>query len=399
MSRKRNEVGSLPSNTKNIIGEEQRDRTVDIIKGIGIVLMVVRHARAPFSDFVLLFHMAIFFIASGFLLNCRYAETFSGVMKYIKKKIKGLWLPYFMYTCAFLLLNNFFLKINVYTDNPQFLTEKILEEGYVGLGKYYGISEIVKQIVKAVFFRSGTQVGGALWFFMTLFTVLIAYIVCEFLLKKSFSKTSTVICMQTVISVIFLVFGYICMLNDITVKSFDKTLSVYILIHIGRVLRHFSGMERLKKVFWGNFAMLIVGIIVLLCGYQRGYISIASNDIENPLFFIIMSMAGWILLYGVAGIIDSLSQGTVDTLSYISIHSVPIISLHFLSFKVISLIAVAVYEFDWYMIAAFPVLMRTGAWWILYTVAGVGIPLICQYIMLNTLNILKKQFYKMRRND
>lgn len=395
MIKEKNEVRAVRS--KNTIKSEgQRDRTVDVIKGIGIIFMVVRHARAPFSDFVLLFHMAIFFIASGYLLNSRYAETFSGVKEYIKKKIKGLWLPYFMYTTIFLLLNNFFLQINVYTNNPQFLTEKILEEGYVRLGQYFGIGEIVKQMVKAVFFRSSTQVGGALWFFMTLFTVVVGYMICEFILRKISSKTSAVIWSQTVISVVFLIFGYLCMLNDISLKGLDKTFSVYILIHIGRVLKHFSVMEKLKEVFWGNAVMLIAGAFVLVCGYHRGYISIVSNDIENPIFFIIMSMAGWFLLYGLAGIINRLSQRTVKVLSYISIHSVPIISLHFLAFKIISLIAVAVYGFNWYMIAAFPVLMRTGGWWILYTAAGVGIPLIFQYIIFNTFKHLKKLFLQKR---
>lgn len=48
-------------------GNNHRDITLDLVKGIGILLMVIRHARAPYSDFVLLFHMAIFFIASGYL--------------------------------------------------------------------------------------------------------------------------------------------------------------------------------------------------------------------------------------------------------------------------------------------------------------------------------------------
>ena len=47
-------------NNENYIGGGQRNRYIDLVKGIGIVLMVLRHARAPFSDFVLLFHMAIF---------------------------------------------------------------------------------------------------------------------------------------------------------------------------------------------------------------------------------------------------------------------------------------------------------------------------------------------------
>ena len=369
---------------KKVEERGKRDITVDIIKGIGIVLMVVGHARAPLSDYISLFHMAIFFIASGFLINCKYADSLSGMMQYIWKKIKGLWIPYFVFTCSFLVLNNFFLKVNVYTNNPHFLTEKILEDRYTSLGQYFGLIETVKQVVKAIIFRATTQMGGAFWFFMTLFSVLIAYMVCEYLLRKIFKTRLILLCGQTMISLAFLVIGYICQINNISLKGFDKTFSVYILIHIGRILKQFGVMERLRDLFCGNgnIIMLLFGFVVLLCGYQRGYISIGSNHIENPPFFIVMSFAGWLHLYGMAGILKKISLRLANGLSYISIHSVPIIALHFLSFKVINVIAVMLYGFESYMIAAFPVLMRTGAWWILYAMAGIFIPLFLYNVLI-----------------
>lgn len=368
------------SNIK-IIGGGQRDITIDIVKGIGIILMVFRHARAPFSDFVLLFHMAIFFIASGYLLNCGYAESVHGVFQFIKKKIKGLWAPYFGFTCAFILLNNLFLKINIYSDNPDFLIKNILEEEYVKIGDSFGLGDIVTQVIKAIFFRAGTQIGGALWFFMTLFTVLIAYMLCEFLLKKVLPKIN-VIYLQTVVSLLCLAIGYICMLKGLSIKGLDKTFSVYILIHFGRIMRYYSVMDKIRNIDYENSIMILAGLVVLLCGYHKGYIAVVSNDIENPIFFVLMSIAGWGLLYGVADELRKISARAATVFSYISVHSVPIIALHFLAFKAINMIAVAAYGFEWYMIAAFPVLMRTGLWWILYLVAGVGIPLLFQKLYL-----------------
>ena len=46
--------------------EKERNVHIDIIKGIGIILMVYGHAAAPFKHFIYLFHMAIFFMASGY---------------------------------------------------------------------------------------------------------------------------------------------------------------------------------------------------------------------------------------------------------------------------------------------------------------------------------------------
>lgn len=39
---------------------KERNISIDIIKGIGIILMVGGHCGMPFTHFIYLFHMAIF---------------------------------------------------------------------------------------------------------------------------------------------------------------------------------------------------------------------------------------------------------------------------------------------------------------------------------------------------
>ena len=55
------------NNLSVIEGDTRRDSTIDILKGIGIILVVLGHADFPFRDWVYLFHMALFFITSGYL--------------------------------------------------------------------------------------------------------------------------------------------------------------------------------------------------------------------------------------------------------------------------------------------------------------------------------------------
>ena len=52
----------------------QRDKTLDIAKGICIILMVIGHSGCPtyLHDFIYMFHMPCFFFISGWLLNDRY---------------------------------------------------------------------------------------------------------------------------------------------------------------------------------------------------------------------------------------------------------------------------------------------------------------------------------------
>ena len=62
-----------------------------------------------------------------------------------------------------------------------------------------------------------------------------------------------------------------------------------------------------------------------------------------------------------------------------TIHAVPIIGLHFLCFKTVSLMAVGAYGMKPYMLAAFPVLMTTGWWWIGYVAVGIAVPLVVDW--------------------
>lgn len=43
----------------------ERYKVIDVIKGYGICLMVCGHSGVPFTNWIYLFHMALFFIASG----------------------------------------------------------------------------------------------------------------------------------------------------------------------------------------------------------------------------------------------------------------------------------------------------------------------------------------------
>lgn len=50
---------------------EKRDTTWDAVKGIGIILVVIGHSGCPayIHDFIYMFHMGLFFFASGKFLT------------------------------------------------------------------------------------------------------------------------------------------------------------------------------------------------------------------------------------------------------------------------------------------------------------------------------------------
>ena len=73
---------------------EGRIRYIDLLKGIGIILMVLGHMHYSymFEKFVFGFHMPLFFCISGYLY-----KRPSSIKKYISKKVYSLLIPYFVF--------------------------------------------------------------------------------------------------------------------------------------------------------------------------------------------------------------------------------------------------------------------------------------------------------------
>mgnify|MGYP004517990387 CR=1 FL=1 len=87
----------------------ERNKQVDIIRGVAILLVVLEHALGTsdnfFAKIILSFHMPAFFILSGYLAHEKITGNFGAI---IKKKIKRLLIP--QLTLAILsLLYNFFI--------------------------------------------------------------------------------------------------------------------------------------------------------------------------------------------------------------------------------------------------------------------------------------------------
>ena len=72
----------------------QLDSKIDIVKAIGIILMVFYHAGAPGKNFVYLFHMDLFFISSGY---CYRHDSEKKPWEYVKREILTLYVPFVVY--------------------------------------------------------------------------------------------------------------------------------------------------------------------------------------------------------------------------------------------------------------------------------------------------------------
>lgn len=347
---------------------KKRDPTFDIMRGIGILLVVLGHAGFPFSGWIYLFHMPLFFMLSGWFFKP--ADSSAGLLHSLLNKIKTLWLPFVVANTIFTICNNLFLQLHILTGD-----ERILEMPGNLVHSPVTLKDIVGRTVHWCLFDGGTQLGGALWFLQALFQISVLYAVLNFLFRRFLSEKAA-FWAQTLLSAAFLAAGFACQQVNWSVWLLNVALTCYPLYHLGVLLRRFSALPRSHR----TMAVLGTGSSAGLAVLQNfGGISLASNDYPGPVFLLLCSLLGWYTVYAAARFLGCLG-GTKIFFAYAGRHSRIVLILHLLCFKPITWAGLCLIGGESYLLAAFPILFTEGYWWIPYTAAGLLLPLALQYL-------------------
>lgn len=157
------------------------NNTITFIKALAIILMVAGHAchgckDYPVEGFVGLFHMQVFFFASGFCFKEKYLSDFKF---YAVRRYKTTWIPILKWLIPLILIHNFFTTIGVYPD--------VATKAFT---PYYSIADIFGRIGLAFTFlycREPLLVG--VWFVMQL---LYASLICYGMIKCLTTKSKII---------------------------------------------------------------------------------------------------------------------------------------------------------------------------------------------------------------
>ena len=339
---------------------KQRDPVLDSMRGIGIVLMVLGHSGFPGTDFIYLFHMALFFMLSGWLFSLR-----GGLAHFAKRKVLTLWLPFVLANTAFTVLNNLFLKLNILTSD-----ERILDIPGNVVTTPTTLKDVIGRTAHWCVFDGGTQLGGAMWFIQALFQISILYAVVEFILQRLLRGGDTLI-PQGLVSSVLLWVGYRCGLAGWNVWGLGIAASCYCLFYLGTVLRRTErgNIKTLHRVILAAAAFVLLVVLG-----QLGSVGLAGNGYSGPIFLLAASLAGWVLVRQLAAL-AALCPKLSAVLGYLGRATMPIVILHFLSFKLVTWLGLLATGGESYLLAAFPIYFTGGAWWLAYTAAGLVLPL------------------------
>ena len=341
-----------------------RNNRIDVMKGIAIILMVMGHSGFYFTSFIYLFHMAVFFMISGYLFRAERNADFGGLCKYIFRKIKGIWLPAFVWSTVFICANNFLINIGVYANR----SEEILGN-QVDAHAYMSVSETVREIIKALFMVGRTELGGAFWFFTTLFGVAIFCAIVDFVLSKFIKNEKRKDVAHGFFSIVLCLLGWSFDFLNISQLTVPVIFSCYILYFGGYMIKKYVA-PKLTHPLW-----VILAFAILVVLYMMGVrYNIGLNRYVNPICLLLTSFSGWILLSWLAEVIENKKIASV--IKIIGQNTLPIVIHHFWCLKLVHLVQIWIYKYPRRYLAAFPYLNGGGLWWICYTVVGVALPVL-----------------------
>lgn len=340
----------------------ERNKSLDIAKAIGIILVVIGHSSSPIGNFIYLFHMPLFFFISGYFYKEEYSNN---IRTLIVKRLKTLYLPFVAYQMIFLILHNFFCNINIYSNNLALGNSVV---------NFYTFKDFIKSFIKIVLFTRSEQLAGAFWFFTTLFIVNIMFCFISFCVKYLIKEVKQQEIFRGMLILISFALGNVCAyLNIHLTQNIEVAFVVLLFYYSGLLYKKYESKIKIK------FSTSILFFIILLASSFYGTLSISTNENVNAVFLLYNSFMGIYLILYVSQYLANLNT-EFRVLKYIGRNTTIILCLHFLSFKIINLMQVQIYKYPKYMIGSYPILLGTNGWWILYTIVGVFIPIFLKYI-------------------
>lgn len=319
-----------------------RDLTWDAIKGIAILLMVIGHSGCPsyLRNFIYLFHMGLFYYASGHFFK---AKGVDGFLPFLKKKLLGLYWPFVKWGGMYVLLHNVFYFIGWYGDE-------------------YSMTYTLKKLLMTALFKDVENLLIPLWFLQSLFKgLVITYIVC--LIPKKWLQ-------WTVVVAIYLIGWIFCEKDMHLFYSMNRDMGIVIAIFLGYELKN----SQLAQNKW------CVGASFLLLVFAAFYVKIelASDNIGPLGAFPILTLAGAVFIRRIVLFCQQNAQNCYRFFAWMGRNSLYILIFHFTGFHLLSKMMVSFGIGIPRSLSNIIILdgINNNYWFIPYTLSGLVLPFI-----------------------
>lgn len=376
-----------------------RNTEIDIVRGLSILFVVALHISIPnvfWTNLLGSFHMVIFIFCSGYCFNNKHIAQKNAIWSMFIKKVKTLYLPFLLFNSVMILLNNLFIRLNIYTDEDIFIQADLGMANFYGLKWKINIYEMLHQIGGIILFGKygETQLGGATWFLRVLFIITMIFFLIEWLIIKAFKEKAASIgkWIHLSLGTILCIVGWKGHeLGCSNTYQYLTCCSIYFVYVLGYLVAKTDVLEVLKSSIFCAIVMLAISMFVLTLITPEASIAINANSYASIQHLVLCSIFGIIACFALASLV-----GKIRYLNKIFVvlgkNSLYIMMFHFLAFKIVTLAEVIYYREPYCFVASFPVLYTEGVWRILYLFVGNFVPVVVVVFGRK----IKKKFVKLR---
>lgn len=336
---------------------DNRNITIDILKGIGIISIVIGHAcntstlNSSFAEstqrFVYTFHIAIFFFCSGY---CYRKIDFS---QFLAKKIKTLYIPFIVFNLFSFILLPLWNYFSVYPSLLPF--------------------DIFSRIVHILMFQPLGILVGAIWFIPFLFITLLIYKVTTDFLDNFPIFIEIIIIFSLGLLGIFLTSNGL-----IDFYYINKSLVMLPIVLLGKLFHIFE--SKMQKFICLKSFFVSMGLLIFINSIFPFHIDIACNQLHNNFLFYPITLIGILFCLSSAKILYNMKY-VGDFIAICGKNSIYIMVFHFIVFK---LIDISIFTISKNSVSSYDVLSRYPISYncrILYSILGVVFPLIVNLLI------------------
>ena len=326
--------------------ETKKDTSLDIAKGIGILLMVIGHTGCPkwLHDSIYSFHMPLFFILSGICLSEKRLKN--SYKDYAYSRIKRLYLPFIKYGLFFYTFN---LIINI----------SIYDRSISIIGSLKDLGLIFAMI------QTPDLVAGY-WFLTALFFASILGFILLKIVRNKICKL-LLIPLLLVLMIVFQKYG----IHFLELFSY-KTV-YYTALFLGGYLykKQICEMAFKCRSFCAVFFLLICTLVTSLCNLHT-----ATDSPYEILLVFCLSVFGSIGTIWICKDIAKYTKCLSKGLKYLGEKTMDILTWHFSGLRIMNVLIVVCFALPKDQIMAFPCIQDNSYNWCIYVPFAIGFSLL-----------------------
>ena len=369
----------------------KRETIISICKGIAIILMVIAHAEAPgwLCKFIFEFHMPLFFITAGYFFSLKYLNDEA---TFVKKRIKGLYWPFVKWAVFFLIIHNWMFDLGVLNET--------FGNDAGGVTHPYNWHQMQQNLWNIFTAMGGYDqfLCGAFWFFRGLFVASILYLIIYKVLDSSLKSARWKAAIPYLVCLIMLL---LCAwktsegLKVITlVQGGYRDMMGCFFFGCGFIFKKFVDDYR-QAMAHQSVAILCNIVFAVIVFLFSKYLTANMNWRSTFVQFLSLplpALLGFLMTYNISCWLDRHENILKRFLVYTGDHTLYIFIFHIVSYKVVSLIKIWYYGLDPKQVGCHMVIhehSQEDQFWILYTIAGVGLPLLGIWLYEKAKNKIK----------